>query len=167
MRPPSAIKNLKVSCYADIASITSVYLAFCSPADSGKQKAKGFKWAPASDCELYKTLMITGRSECDVTFSNHLISRQTAGASSTSMTLPVPRKTSRVKAHVRLTQCHARRHKMKLDTGAPVCRGVNDTSSDRMREEEFVFLFIITGFNLRHGAPVQYADKQWQLGELC
>lgn len=38
---------------------------------------------------------------------------------------------------------------MKLDTGAQVCYGVNDMSSDGMQEEEF-FLFIIIGFSLPH-----------------
>lgn len=109
MRLPSAIKNLKVSWYADIDSITSIYLGFYSPADSGKQKAKSLKWT---------TFIITGKTDCDVTFSNHLISQQIASANNTSMTLPVPGKTFRVKAHVQLTQCHARHHKMKLDTGA-------------------------------------------------
>lgn len=87
---------------------------------------------------IKKTFIITGKTDCDVTFSNHLISRQTASANNTSMTLPVLRKTFRVKAHVQPTQCYARRHKMKLDTRAQVSYGVNDMSSDRMQEEEFV-----------------------------
>lgn len=121
-----------MSWYADIDSITSIYLGFYSPADSGKQKAKSLKWAILSSS--YKTFIIIGKTDCDVTFSNHLISQQTASANNTSMTLPVPSKTFRVKAAVQLTQCYARRHKMKLDTGAQVSRRINDTSSDRMQE---------------------------------
>lgn len=138
MRLPSTIKNLKVSWYADIGSITSIYLAFYSCADSGKQRAKSLKRTTLSSS--HKTFNITGETDCDVTFSNHPILRQTASANNTSMTLPVPRKTFRVKAHVQLTQCHTHRHEMKLDTGAQVGCGINDMSSDGMQEEECFFI---------------------------
>lgn len=107
----------------------------------------------------YKTFIITGKTDCDVAFSNHLISQRTASANNTSMTLPVLRKTFRVKAHVQLTQCYTRHHEMKLDAGAQVSCVINDMSSDRMREEEF-FLFIIIGFNLPHNMPLQHVDEQ-------
>lgn len=121
-----------MSWYADIDSITSIYLAFYSLADSGKQKAKSLKWTIPS-------FTITGKTDCDVAFSNHLISRQTASANNTSMTLPVLRKAFRVKAHVQLTQCYTRHHKMKPDAGAQVSCVKNDMSSDGMQEEEGFF----------------------------
>ena len=93
-----------------------------------------------SDSLLLRTkhLLLPAKTDCDVTFSNHLITPETASASSTSMTLPVLRKRSRVKAHVQLTQCSTRVYKMKLDTAAQVSRAINDMSSDRMQEEEFL-----------------------------
>lgn len=67
---------------------------------------------------IRKTFIITGKTDCDVALSNHLISQQIASANNTSMRLPVLRKTFRVKAHVQLTQCYTSHHKMRPDTQA-------------------------------------------------
>lgn len=64
-----------------------------------------------------------------------------------------------MKAHVQVTQCYTRRHKMKLDTQAQVGYGINDMSSDRMQEKES-FQLIIIGFKLLHNMLLQYVDKQ-------
>lgn len=84
-----------------------------------------------SPCTLYTTLFLTVKTDCDVTFSNHLISQKAASADNTSMALPVPRRTFRVKAHVQMTQCYACHCEIKPDTGARV-------SCDRMQEDEIV-----------------------------
>lgn len=65
---------------------------------------------------MKKTFIITGKTDCDVAPSNHLISQQIASANNTSVRLPVLGKTFRVKAHVQPTQRYTSHHKMRPDT---------------------------------------------------